>query len=367
VDSVLSVPCIGSGDSCPVGQYCNVNGDCASCFTLPNRDSCFDGALYGILILPKDSATCASVCFDLYMPFNTCRNACVDEDSICCAAKCWIDFYGYDSWYYWHPTYCQDDPCHFACTNGCDGDACCESKCADGDYSGNTCDGDPCCEKKCADGDNSVDTCNGDACCVSKCVDGAEPVICDDADDCCLAECKRRAICDRFDGYVDEEKKKKGQCQRRKSTCRFVPNNLSVGDKLGVDGECKYKMPVHDVCNTFGGGCLLSTTSTSQGACVIKEGRRCMQNGCNYQVLPDQENNLISECVSKTDGKQDSCTDYNDNLDKCNKNKKCVYDPCTKICSFDCKKLSKDKCLSKRYKYKCRYNAQNENKRCLNQ
>jgi len=279
VESVLSDdPC--SAGECRAGRYCNVNGNCARCRILRDRASCFDGSVSFTLIPPKDSATCASVCFDM-----------------------------------------PSDPC--------DGPTCSPSNCVNGVYSG------PC-----------------------------------DKADCCPKECKRRAICKKIDDTNDDEKKKR-QCQRRKSTCRFVPNNLSIDDELGVDGECKIKMPEDDVCRTFGGGCISSTTTRNGGQCFVndcfsEESRKCLKNGCDYKVWTSKGGGLglndgaRGMCVSK----QDDCEDEA----QCTEANGCALDPCSNMCSriqIDCKTLSKDDCISKERKYQCRYNKNTE--KCLNQ
>jgi len=273
VESVLSDgPC--SAGECPAGRYCNVNGNCVSCFTLPDRASCFDDSEFP----PEDSATCASVCFDI-----------------------------------------SSDPC--------DGSTCSPSNCVEGVYSGK------------------------------------------DEVDCCAVLCKRGPICERINDIKDE-KKKRIQCQRRKSTCRFSLLDISVDGKLGVDGDCMTKS-TSDPCNTFGGGCILLTTTFGSermyfiNDCLAEESRMCTKNGCDYRLTPNDEGtNLKSECVSK----QDECTFYNkygNTSNNCNNNKKCVYDPCSDMCSIDCKLLSKRQCYSKEHKYQCRFNK--TKKRCRNQ
>jgi len=226
----------------------------------------------------------------------------------------------------------------------------------------------------------SVESVLSGTCNFSKCGKDGAYLGTDDDDKCCAEGCKNRDICENINIFKEVGKKRKNQCQRRKSICRFVPSgrDLSFDDtSAGFIGQCLIKTASDDVCNTFGRGCILSTTSTSQGACVIKEGRKCMQNGCKYQLLPDTiTNNLISnpilksECVSKPESvsKQDDCTAFiGDNKNQCTKANGCAYDPCTEMCSFDCTNLEQRKCESKQHKYQCRYVGKNGKKRCLNQ
>jgi len=193
----------------------------------------------------------------------------------------------------------------------------------------------------------------------SNCKDGAYRGT-DVDNDCCLVECKRIPICDRINDIKDDDEKKKRLCQRRKSTCRFEPNINTIevdDDKLGVVGGCRYKTAGNDsnkkgtsnVCNTFGGGCILNTaTFQSEGVylindCLVEEIRMCTQNVCDYRLKPNPgspEPSLRSECVSKPD----ECTAFISN--ECTEANGCVYDPCSDRCSkipFDCEELSKKK------------------------